>query len=71
MDEYWLIDPDRAQAEFYQLGPDGRYRLVFGGERGEYRSRVLSDLHLSVEQLWQDPLPKVASVLKDLGLGSG
>jgi Uma2 family endonuclease len=71
VEEYWLIDPDRAQAEFYQLGPDGRYRLVFGGDRGEYRSRVLSDLRLAVEQLWQDPLPKVASVLEDLGLGAG
>lgn len=67
VEEYWLIDPDREQAEFYQLGTDGRYRLAFGGGRGEYRSRVLSDFWISVEQLWLDPLPKVTSVLKALG----
>src|SRR5579883_2063621 len=26
--EYWLIDPERRQAEFYRLGEDGRYRFV-------------------------------------------
>lgn len=26
--EFWLVDPQRQQAEFYQRGPDGRYRLV-------------------------------------------
>ena len=26
--EYWLIDIDRQQAEFYRLGDNGRYDLV-------------------------------------------
>ena len=70
VEEYWLIDPDREQAEFYQLGQDARYRLAFGGGRGEYRSRVLSDFRLSIEWFWQDPLPKVASVLNSMGIRS-
>src|SRR5688572_26193368 len=37
--EYWLLDPERQQAEFYELGADGRYRLALGGRAGEYRSK--------------------------------
>ncbi|MGH2458212.1 MAG: Uma2 family endonuclease [Chloroflexota bacterium] len=70
VEEYWLIDPDRRQAEFYQLGPDGRYHLVLGGARGEYRSEVLPDFRLSVDWLWQDPLPRVSEVVRALGFAS-
>ena len=66
--EYWLIDPDRQQAEFYELGPDGRYRLAVGGRSGRYRSGVLDGLVLDVEWLWQDPLPKTLDILRGLGL---
>jgi len=54
--EYWLLDPQREWAEFYQLEGE-RYRLVFQGREGEYRSRVLPDFWLRVEWLWQEPLP--------------
>lgn len=30
--EYWLIDPQRRQAESYRLGADDIYRLVQAGE---------------------------------------
>lgn len=66
--EYWLIDPDRQQAEFYRLGPDGRYRLALGGATGEYISAVLSGLRLPVAWLWQEPLPKLRDALRALGL---
>jgi len=55
--EYWLIDPDRRWAEFYRLGEDGRYRVAFAGEEGEFRSEVLPGFWLRVEWLWQEPLP--------------
>lgn len=64
--EYWLIDPDRRQAEFYRLGPDRRYRLSFGGEAGVYRSEVLPGFWLKGEGLWQEPLPPVLQVLREL-----
>jgi Uma2 family endonuclease len=66
--EYWLLDPDRQQAELYQLGADGHYRLALGGASGRYASPVLDGFPLSVEWLWQKPLPKLLDVLRELGL---
>ena len=62
--EYWLIDSQRKQAEFYRLGPDGIYQLVPIGNDGIYRSTVLEGLWLRVEWLWQEPLPLLMSVLQ-------
>jgi Uma2 family endonuclease len=66
--EFWLPDPDRRWAEFYQLGADGRYRTVFAGASGVYESSVLPGFRLPVDWLWQEPLPKVAKALRELGL---
>ena len=65
--EYWLIDPLRQQAEFYQLGADGRYRLG-PIEDGVYRSQVVPGFWLRVAWLWQRPLPEEPSILKELGV---
>jgi Uma2 family endonuclease len=62
--EYWLIDPDRKQAEFYRRGEDGIFRLAFVGREGVFRSDVLKGFWLKVEWLWQEPLPSLMSVLK-------
>ena len=65
--EYWLIDPEACWAEFYRL--DGRrYRLAFEGGEGEYRSQVLPGFFLQVEWLWQEPLPKVLDILRQLAV---
>lgn len=66
--EYWLIDPDRQQAEFYRLGEAGIYRLVALGEGGEFRSQVLPGFWLKVDWLWETPLPSLMDVLKAWGL---
>ena len=66
--EYWLIDPLREQAEFYQLGADGRYRPGPIDTDGIYRSSVLTGFWLRVGWIWQTPLPPVLSVLKELGV---
>jgi len=52
--EYWLIDPVREQAEFYQYDR-GRYRLVLPDAAGVYRSAVLPGFWLRVEWLWHAP----------------
>lgn len=65
--EYWLIDPQRRWAEFYQLQGE-RYHLVYAGEQGEYHARALPGFWLRVEWLWQQPLPKVLDILRSIGL---
>ena len=42
--EYWLIDPDRRYAEFFQRDEAELYRVAFSGAEGVYRSRVLYQL---------------------------
>jgi Uma2 family endonuclease len=55
--EYWLIDPERQQADSAVLD-----------EKGLFRSTVLSGFWLKVDWLWQEPLPKVLAVAGELGL---
>lgn len=65
--EYWLLDPDREQAEFYVRDERGIYQLVPVRE-GVFESQVLPGLKLTVAWLWQDPLPPLLNVLKSWGL---
>ena len=62
--EYWLIDPLRQQAAFYQLRADGRYHLGLTDPEGVYRSAVLPGFRLRVGWLWQRPLPSVAEATR-------
>jgi Uma2 family endonuclease len=64
--EYWLIDPDRQSAEFYQVSSEGRYRPVFPGTDGVYHSKVVEGFWLKVEWLWKTPLPAVLDLLREL-----
>jgi len=66
--EYWLVDPARRQAEFYQLTGRRVYELVHSDERGRFESRVLPGLWIEAEWLWQEPLPPLLGVLREWGL---
>ena len=66
--EYWLIDPLRQQAEFYQLDDQGVYRVAALGADDTYHSIMLPGFWLRVAWLWQKPLPPLLSVLKELGV---
>ncbi len=67
--EYWLIDPDRQQAEFYRLNQEKkRYELISPDADGVYRSQVVPGFWLKVSWLWQRPLPRVLDVLRELKL---
>jgi hypothetical protein len=66
--EYWLIDPERRQAEFYLRGEDGIYHVAPLGADGLYRSKVLADLWLKVEWLWRPLPPPIMDVLRQWGL---
>lgn len=61
--EYWLIDPERREAVFYQL-ENGVYKVAPVAADGIYHSTVLEGLWLQVDWLWQKPLPKLMDVLR-------
>lgn len=67
VEEYWLLDPERKQAEFYRLDAHGIYQITPLGE-GVFRSEVLTGLELDTAWLWQEPLPPLMQVLKAWGL---
>jgi len=62
--EYWLIDPLREQAEFYYLENE-QYRLT-ELPNGIFHSAILPEFWLSVDWLWQDPLPNPLDILREL-----
>jgi len=64
--EYWIIDPMRREARFYQLSDDGHYRLVPIRPDGSYASEVVDGLRLRVDWLWQRPMPTIDEALADL-----
>ena len=66
--EYWLIDPQRRQAEFYRLDNENRYQLVTYGKEGTFHSQVIDGFFLKIDWLWQKPLPKVLPILKEMGI---
>lgn len=65
--EYWLIDPIRKQADFYRLGEDNHYHPVLP-ENGIYHSEVIKDFWLKVTWLWQEPMPPILEVWKEMNL---
>jgi Uma2 family endonuclease len=64
--EYWLIDPLRQEAWFFQLGADARYHPGPLTADGTYHSSALSGFWLRVSWLWQRPLPPLADVTRQL-----
>ena len=66
--EYWVIDPEERRADFHVLAADGRYERRRTDEDGVYPSEVIAGFRLREAWLWQKPLPKALSVLKELGV---
>ena len=64
--EYWMPDPKRKRAEFYQLGPDGKYRQVPPGPDGVYHCRAIPGVWVRPEWFWNRPTP--LDVLKSWGV---
>jgi Uma2 family endonuclease len=64
--EYWLLDPEQRQADFYLLDARGRYRLMEADASGVYRCRVLPGFWLRVDWLWQAPLPSPLRVVAEI-----
>ena len=66
--EYWVIDPEERRADFHVLAADGRYERRRMDEDGVYPCEVIAGFRLREAWLWQQPLPKALSVLKELGV---
>lgn len=66
IEEYWLIDPERREAEFYALGDDRCYHRI-DIDDGIFRSNVLPAFFLRVEWLWAEDLPTLEA-LRELNL---
>lgn len=64
--EYWILDSERKQEEFYQL-KDGFYQLIMP-EKFIYQSSSIEGLWLDVRWLRQRPFPKLLTILKALEL---
>jgi Uma2 family endonuclease len=65
--EYWLIDHNQQQAEFYQLNDQGQYQSQTLDTAGHYYSQALTNFWLKPDWLWRNPLPESALVLKTVG----
>jgi Uma2 family endonuclease len=66
INEYWLIDPIRKQAEFYRLGIDKLYHLISPDVEDVYRSEVVKGFWLRVSWLWEEPLPPVSDAWQEI-----
>jgi Uma2 family endonuclease len=66
--EYWIIDPELQEEDFFVLNSRGRYDRVLPDENGVYESQVLSALRLNTNWLHQRPLPKLRDALQEIGL---
>ncbi len=55
VEEYWIIDPRprQQQADFYTIGPDGRFAPAPVDDAGVYTSTVLPGFRLRLAWLWR------------------
>jgi len=63
--EYWVIDPIYEKMTIYCLNEPGKYEAQ-KAENKILKSKVLRDFWIKPEWLWQEPLPNVISVAKEL-----
>ncbi|MGI8495781.1 MAG: Uma2 family endonuclease [Pyrinomonadaceae bacterium] len=66
--EYWLIDYERRQAEFYNLDKKGIYQFSTPDENNIFHSRAIKNLELKVDWLWQEKLPTLLEIVKGWNL---
>jgi Uma2 family endonuclease len=62
--EYWILDPERKSAEFYQLDKAGKFQSLVASKKGIIQSLVVPGLWVEEHWFWQDPHPPVLSILK-------
>ncbi len=63
--EYWVIDPIYEKMNIYYLNEHGKYEAQ-KAENKILKSKVLPGFWIKPEWLWQEPLPNVISIAKEL-----
>jgi Uma2 family endonuclease len=63
--EYWIVDEVEQKVVLLRLGPHRRYREV-KAKKGVLHSEVLPGFWFRPEWFWQDPLPKMADIVKEI-----
>lgn len=63
--EYWVIDPIHQKMNIYYLKDQGHYEAE-KIEQGILKSRILPGFWVKPEWLWQEPLPNVIKIAKEL-----
>jgi Uma2 family endonuclease len=64
--EYWLIDPNEQNCEFYELA-DEKFKLISALNSGVFTSKVIEGFHFKIENLWQMESPTLEA-LRELNL---
>ncbi len=64
--EYWLLDPQRRDPNFYRLNEEGIYVRQTLDEQDCYTTPLLPGLLLHVPTLWQDDLPGPVEIVQKL-----
>jgi Uma2 family endonuclease len=65
--EYWVIDPATQVVECYTMGTDRQFHPNVAKD-DKIASAVLPGFYLRPSWLWQKPLPRVAGVLREMGV---
>ena len=63
--EYWIIDPNRRTANFYNFDENGKYKLLPLTADRKFESQIIEGLWIKTDWLWQDELPNLMDILKD------
>jgi Uma2 family endonuclease len=66
--EYWLIDPQRKQADFFLLNRGGRYVPAEFDAAGNFHSRAIAGVWINPSWLWANPLPTPLTIEREWGL---
>jgi Uma2 family endonuclease len=62
--EYWLIDPQRKQAEFYLRGKRGLFRPAVLAEDGMFHSVAIPGMWMDPNWFWLEPRPDPLDVAR-------
>jgi len=68
VEEYWIIDPESEDAEFYHRNAAGRYEAIPPGDDGMLHSRVIEGFWIDPAWLWMEPLPAEDEIIHRWGL---